>query len=526
MVSIDRADVNAKTRGDASSSDASSSRAYHGTGEGEKNHSPPRNDLDQAYWYMQQSDNAVEASPLQLSRLRRKIDWWIVPIMFLCYTMQFIDKVSLNYAAVMGLNQELKLKANEFTNAATWFFIAFLIAEVPNAIILQKVPVAKWLGANVILWGIATACTAAAHNYPSLLAARIFLGIFEAAIAPCLILISSQWYTKSEAAPRFSIWYAGLGVGQIIGGIVSYAFQQVKNPTFSGWKIMFIVLGLVTVIIGAATLFILPDTPMQARFLSEAEKVMLLKHVAVNQTGIRNKKYQWSQALEIITDIQLWLMLLLTILISISSGVITTYSATLIRNFGYKPPQAALLNMPSGLVSIASTFIVGYGVRYTSNRWAWIVGCCVPGILGGGLMSFATGTKAGQLAGIYLINTITATLIVIYQWTGSNVAGQTKRVISVALISGSFSVGNIIGPQTFQDKDKPQYIPAKITVLATQAAAALVAFVLFLYYAWANKRKHSPSAAAVESMADGAQSGERLWEDVTDKKNPTYRYVY
>lgn len=174
---------------------------------------------------------------------------------------------------------------------------------------------AKWLGANVILWGIATACTAAAHNYPSLLAARIFLGIFEAAIAPCLILISSQWYTKSEAAPRFSIWYAGLGVGQIIGGIVSYAFQQVKNPTFSGWKIMFIVLGLVTVIIGAATLFILPDTPMQARFLSEAEKVMLLKHVAVNQTGIRNKKYQWSQALEILTDIQLWLMLLLTILV-------------------------------------------------------------------------------------------------------------------------------------------------------------------------------------------------------------------
>lgn len=67
-------------------------------------------------------------------------------------------------------------------------------------------------------------------------------------------------------------------------------------------------------------------------------------------------------------------------------------------------------------------------------------------------MSFATGTKAGQLAGIYLVNSITATLIVIYQWTGSNVGGQTKRVISVALVSGSFSVGNIIGPQTFRSR--------------------------------------------------------------------------
>ncbi|KAI4178211.1 MAG: hypothetical protein LQ346_007524 [Caloplaca aetnensis] len=522
MASGEKIEITAATRGDTPSTYSSTSPAY---GNGQKQQSPDHHDLDQAYWYVQQSNNAAEATPSELAALRRKIDWRIVPIMFCCYTMQFIDKVSLNYAAVMGLNSELKLKSNEFTNAATWFFIAFLIAEIPNAIILQRVPVAKWLGVNVVLWGIATACTAAAHDYPTLLTARIFLGIFEAAIAPALILISSQWYTKSEAAPRFSIWYAGLGLGQIIGGIVSYAFQQVKHPTFSGWKIMFIVLGLVTVIIGIVTFFFLPDTPMQARFLSESEKVILLRHVAVNQTGIRNKKYKLSQALEILWDIQLWLMVLLTILISISSGVITTYSATLIRNFGYKPPKAALLNMPAGIVSIASTLIVGYGVRHTSNRWAWIGGCCMPGILGGGLMSFATGSKAAQLAGIYLVNTITATLIVIYQWTGSNVAGQTKRVVSVALVSGSFSVGNIIGPQTFQAKDAPDYIPAKTTVLATQAAAALISFVLFLYYVWANKRKGAASATA-ESSAVGGVAEEHLWEDQTDKQNPTFRYVY
>ncbi|KAL9634909.1 MAG: hypothetical protein Q9204_002818 [Flavoplaca sp. TL-2023a] len=511
-----------EVKGDTSSRDTSSSHAHPVT---DKGYEARHQDLDQAYWYVQESSNAVEATPTELRRLRRKIDWWIVPIMFLCYTMQFIDKVSLNYAAVMGLNQELKLKGNEFTNAATWFFIAFLIAEVPNAIVLQRVPVAKWLGLNVILWGIATACTAAAKDYVTLLTARIFLGIFEAAIAPCLILISSQWYTKSEAAPRFSIWYAGLGVGQIIGGIVSYAFQQVKNPTFSGWKIMFIVLGLVTVIIGFITLFFLPDTPMKAHFLSEPEKVMLLKHVSVNQTGIRNKNYKLSQALEILMDPALYLLVLVTILISISSGVITTYSAQLIRNFGYKPPTAALLNMPSGIVSIASTFIVGYGVRHTSNRWAWIVACCIPGILGGGLMSFATSTKAGQLAGIYLVNSITATLIVIYQWTGANVAGQTKRVISVALVSGSFSVGNIIGPQTFQAKDAPDFIPAKITVLATQSAAALMTVVLFFYYVWANKRKGA-TPAVEDNLGMPGRDEERMWEDRTDKQNPTFRYVY
>ena len=140
-------------------------------------------------------------------------------------------------------------------------------------------------------------------------------------------------------------------------------------------------------------------------------------------------------------------------------------------------------------------------------------------------MSFATHHRAAQLAGIYLVNTITATLIIIYQWTASNVAGQTKRVIAVALISGCFSVGNIIGPQTFQARDAPQFIPAKITVLATQAAGALVAFVLFLYYVWANKRK-AAAAPPIEAVAMDGYTEQHLWEDQTDRENKTFHYVY
>ena len=140
-------------------------------------------------------------------------------------------------------------------------------------------------------------------------------------------------------------------------------------------------------------------------------------------------------------------------------------------------------------------------------------------------MSFATKSKGAELAGIYLVNTVTATLGVIYQWTASNVAGQTKRVIGVALISGSFSVGNIIGPQTFQAKNAPNYIPAKITVLATQSAAALIASVLFMYYVWANKQKNV-AAPSIEGIPMDGPTKQHLWEDQTDKENKTFRYVY
>ena len=208
--------------------------------------------------------------------------------------------------------------------------------------------------------------------------------------------------------------------------------------------------------------------------------------------------------------------------ISVSSGVVTTYSATLIKNAGYTPPRAALLNMPSGLVSIAATLIVGFGVRKTSHRWAWLAGCCVPGIIGGALMSFKQNNKAALLAGVYMVNSIVATLIIIYQWTVANCAGQTKRVVASALIAGSFSIGNIIGPQTFQARDAPEYTPAKIAVLATQAGGALVSGLLFLYYLYANKkkdRKYGPQGGATGAEAD-------RWVNRTDMENENFRYVY
>lgn len=199
-------------------------------------------------------------------------------------------------------------------------FVSVLVLTLTTGYFLQKAPVAKWLAANVFLWGIVTACHAAAFNYHSLLAARIFLGIFEAAIAPCLMLVSSQWYTKSEQAPRFSIWYCGLGAGQILGGIVSYGFQHVQNTSFAGWKMMFVVMGIITSLIGVATFFILPDTPMRAKFLTEAEKRTLLNHVAVNQTGIESHHFKCSQLKEIFLDIQVWLMVLLTVLVCTKSS--------------------------------------------------------------------------------------------------------------------------------------------------------------------------------------------------------------
>ncbi|KAK7180289.1 hypothetical protein DPSP01_009451 [Paraphaeosphaeria sporulosa] len=478
--------------------------------------------VDAAWEFLDKHRNARFDSA-DIKALRQKIDWHIVPLMFCCYTMQFLDKVILNYAAVMGLPKDLHLQGNEFSNVATFLFVALLCFEVPNTYCLQVFPAARWLGANVMLWGIATACGAAAHNYQTLLISRVFLGIFEATIGPSLLLISSQWYTKSEQAPRFSLWGCGTGIGQIVGGAVSYGFQQVKpGAALASWRIMFVVLGCITVVIGLCTFMFLPDTPMQARWMTDDEKVMHLKHVSINQTGIRDHKFRLSEISEALVDPQVYLLVLAVILLSISSGVVTTYSSTLIRNLGYSGPRAALMNMPSGVVSIFFTIFVGYGIRKQSHRWAWIIACIIPAIIGSALMSFLPiNNRSGVLAGIYLVNAVIAPLFIFYNLTAANIAGATKRTFCAAVVSGSFSIGNIIGPQTFQARDAPEYRPAKYAVLGTQAGCAFVTFTLFLYYFAMNRKRKVIEASVEEQYMD-----REVWERLTDKENPRFRYVY
>lgn len=130
--------------------------------------------------------------------------------------------------------------------------------------------------------------------------------------------------------------------------------------------------------------------------------------------------------------------------------------------------------------------------------------------------------QAGLLAGIYMVNFIVPTVMVTYQFAAANTSGRTKRAFSTTLMAFSFGVGNIIGPQTFRAQDAPQYLPAKITVLVTQSAGALLAVVLFGYYKWSNYRRNQRRLDARDELGPLVEDQ----CDVTDRKNATFRYVY
>lgn len=136
-------------------------------------------------------------------------------------------------------------------------------------------------------------------------------------------------------------------------------------------------------------------------------------------------------------------------------------------------------------------------------------------------MSFVR-TKSGVLAGVLLIQFNVAVTPIMYSWVAANIAGNTKRPIVTALAACAFNLGNIIGPQTFQARDAPQYIPAKITIMATVCSGALISVVLMLYYRWENARRDREYG--VNGQRNEAEAREN-WEDMTDRENTTFRYV-
>lgn len=205
-------------------------------------------------------------------------------------------------------------------------------------------------------------------------------------------------------------------------------------------------------------------------------------------------------------------------LIDLSNGAISSYQATIIEGFGYTSEQSALLQLPSGAVSIISILIATWIAGRYNARGVNVFTLILPGgVLGGSLLAFLPKTnKAGTLIGNYLTQCVGASLPLNYSWVAANFAGHTKKVTMNAILLMSFCLGNILGPLSFQDKDAPDYIPAKITILAVSVVACMFTGVLMGYYAWENRRR--------ERLHEGKELKDQEFLDLTDRENLNFRY--
>ncbi|KAH0587483.1 hypothetical protein H2248_006265 [Termitomyces sp. 'cryptogamus'] len=469
-------------------------------------------------------------------RLRRKLavdtymaqDMLIPPLCAAVYFTQFLDKTSLNYASIMGL----PITGQHYNLVSLAFYVGFLAWEFPTVYISQKLRVAKYLGANVVLWGIVLMLHAVGTSFSAFFTLRVLLGMLESCVAPILILIVSMFYKKDEQAQRISWFYSMTGLTQVFGGFVAYGISFNDDKRLPPYKIIYVFLGGLAIIIGISILIWLPDSPVHARFLTKEERIAALERVRDDQGGTENKSLKKSQILEAVTDVRTWLIVLSTLLTSIPNGALSNFSNLIIESFGYTSKQTLILSTPAGAVSALTTFLCGWYSGKKNERMIPIVFALIPTIVGAAiLIGLNDSHKKGPLLfAAYLVGTFGSALSTIYAWNASNTSGHTKKSTINAMTLIAFALGNIIGAEIFQPKDAPDYIPGKIAIMILLTIQLGICVLL----RWINLRMNAKKMTYIEEIkaskgwtdADIRRERERhAFADLTDKENPYFVYT-
>lgn len=200
---------------------------------------------------------------------------YLVPWLMLFYVLAYIDRINIGFAA-LTMNAELGLTFAMFGIANTAFYVMFSLFEVPSNMMLAKYGARVWIPRIMITWGLASIATIFAVGPYSLYALRSLVGLAEAGLLPGIVYYMGYWFPQKHRARANAIFLAALPLSLMIGSPLSGLILQMDGFLgLSGWRWLFIIEGVPSVLLGFAVYFILPERPKDARWLSEEEKTAL-----------------------------------------------------------------------------------------------------------------------------------------------------------------------------------------------------------------------------------------------------------
>ncbi|CZR65743.1 related to allantoate permease [Phialocephala subalpina] len=465
----------------------------------------------------------------------KKLFWTINRRILACmlgtYFCQSLDKGTLGFASIMGIKKDAHLVGQDYSWLGTILYMGVLVGEYPTNLLLQKLPVAKYLATNVFLWGCVIACSAAAENFRSLMVVRFLLGVFESCVQPSFIIMTTMWYTKREQAVLTSLWYCMTGVQLMVGGIIAWGASHYTHHTIYSWQLLFLVLGCVTCVWAVFIGWWLPDSPMKAKCFTEDQKRLMIERVRANETGIQNKRYKSYQMLEAIKDPVIWCYVMLQITSTLVIGGLGVFSNLIIASFGFSVLETQLLNIAQGAVTII-VMIGGATLAQTTGQTilvmhAWTV---LP-IIGTAIIYSIPPdhhTRVGLLIAFYCTQFYLAEGNLVFSLISRNVAGQTKKSTTLAMTFVAWAAGNMTAPQIFQAGDAPRYKKGFTAHFCLYVLFNIILVILRLLLTRRNKAKRSvlvEITAVADEKVDEKITHAFAFEDLTDMENPDFRYV-
>lgn len=351
----------------------------------------------------------------------------------------------------------------------------------------------------------------------------------QAPLNPGMVITTSSFWKSSEQARRTGLWYCLAGFTNIPITMVFYGIAHITNTKLFPYQWMFIIFGLTTIAIGVGLIWWLPDSPTTARFLNERERKIAVQRIKGNQTGIKNKEHKRYQIWEALKDPKVWLLASGVFFQNMTNTLQNSFNGLIIKGLGFSTYQAVLLTMPVGAIfgisCLAVTWFLGSSWGQGKRHFAIMI-CYLPGLISTALLysiPVSDSTVGVLLFALFFLNIISTCPPIMYSLLASNLGGYTKKSAVNSIFFICYSLGNIISPQAFLQKEAPRYSTGVAVTLASFCINIIGFFCLYLLYVRENKKRDRAAEGQPELSED--EKTLMAFSDLTDMENKTFRYT-
>lgn len=180
--------------------------------------------------------------------------------------------------------------------------------ERAGNIILKRTTPKIWLPTLTLAWGIVATLMGVTQNLAGFFVVRLFLGITESGLFPGVVFYFSMWYKRRERQYRIALFFSAASLAGAFGGILAFGIAKMDGVgNYAGWRWIFIIEGLLTIVIAFGAYFFIANYPDTARFLTDKERIVIKKRLANDSDATRNEVFTWANVNKSLLDPKCWL---------------------------------------------------------------------------------------------------------------------------------------------------------------------------------------------------------------------------
>ncbi|CDO51416.1 hypothetical protein DV495_003002 [Geotrichum candidum] len=480
--------------------------------------------------------SATELYPhIDEKKLLRKMDIRIVPTLALLYLMSFLDRGNIGNANIEGLSKDLGLTSQQYNMCLTVFFFTYCAFEVPSNWVMKKyLSPSTWLPTIMVAWGASMIGMGFVKNYAGLLVTRILLGATEAGLFPGVAYFLTQWYCNQELQFRQALFFSAASVAGAFSGLLAFGIAKMDGVGgLEGWRWIFILEGILTVLVACLAYYWLYDYPSTAKFLTAEEKAFVQhrliydSHVKGASVGgvqfVENTEVDRKYVKAAFLDWQLVFHIINFWGIGVPLYGISLFLPTILRGLGYSVNKSQLMTIPIYITASVLSVIQAWVSDRLGKRAPFIVLGFVL-ILIGMLMAICSNPATHPMVvygGVYITCAgIYPAFPGVIAWNANNQSGSYKRAIAMAIHIGVGNMSGAIAANIYRGKDAPRFILGHSVVIGFVCCGIISSGLLMMFYKMANKRRDA-------ELNSGKYDNDSIDELIKlGDKSPYFRYRF